>query len=226
MCLAQAGYFESIGLSDEDRQRTAQYQANLARAAAATGETDMDAYLKSLDMVLHWSPIDAIGASRVVQLVNKTNQFNLTTRRTTDAAIDAVMADPAALTLQLRLVDRFGNNGLIAVVIGRCEGRVVEITDWLMSCRVLQRGVEAATFNLVVAQARRLGARRLCGTFRPTAKNAMVADHYSRLGFMPAGTDQAGGTLWTLDLDAAVPLPVALRYDPPLPHLAELEAAL
>ena len=231
MQLAEAGYFESVGLSDEDRDRTAQYQANIARASAGAAETDMDAYLASLEMVLHWSRIDALGAPRVVQLVNKTNQFNLTTRRTTEAAIDAAMADPATLTLQLRLVDRFGNSGLIGVVMGRREGTTLAITDWLMSCRVLQRGVEAATFNLLVAQGRSMGARRLVGTYLPTAKNGMVADLYPRLGFSAAGTEPSGTSRWTLDLADAASLPVALRYAPPLPALAvpgfaELEAAL
>jgi FkbH-like protein len=158
-------------------------------------------------------------------LVNKTNQFNLTTRRTTDAAIAAVMADPAALSLQLRLIDRFGNNGLIAVVMGACEGDAVHITDWVMSCRVLQRGVEDATLALIVEEARRRGARRLVGCFHPTAKNGMVRDLYERLRFHLIADEGGGVTRWQLELDQAPPLTTPIRFEPPLVQPAALEAA-
>ncbi len=216
--LAAGGYFEGVRLTEEDRERAGQYQANLARAdAAPANETDMAGFLDSLAMVLHWGRVDPVSAPRVVQLVNKTNQFNLTTRRTTDAAVAAIMADDGALSLQLRLLDRFGNNGIIAVVLGERRGDDMHITDWLMSCRVLKRGVEAATLNVAAAESRRLGARRLVGDYVPTAKNGMVRDHYETLGFLPAGRDAGGSTRWTLSLRSFVALPVHMRYDPPLP---------
>ena len=229
--IAEAGYFEATSLTQEDRERAGQYQANLARQQTApepgaNGETDMAGFLDSLEMVLQWGRVDPIAAPRVVQLVNKTNQFNLTTRRTTDAEIAAIMADAAALSLQLRLIDKFGNNGIIAVVLGTRHGDDMHITDWLMSCRVLKRGVEAATLNLVAAESRRLGARRLFGEFRPTAKNAMVRDHYQSLGFTPAEhapaenttaeAAQPGATSWTLDLAQFAPAQVHMRFDPPI----------
>ncbi len=219
--IADAGYFEAVRLTGEDRERAAQYQANLAREhAQGSSETDMAGFLDSLDMVLQWGRIDGVGAPRVVQLVNKTNQFNLTTRRTTDDAVAAVMADAGALSLQLRLLDRFGNNGLIAVVMGARRGEEMHLTDWLMSCRVLKRGVEAATLNLVAAESLRLGARVVLGTYRPTAKNGMVRDHYEGLGFTLRDTKADGTTRWALDLAGFRPLPVPMRYDPALTHEA------
>lgn len=214
--LAAAGYFEGVRLSSEDRSRTEQYQANRLRRADAQ-VTDMEGYLQSLAMVLHWGSVDAISAPRVVQLINKSNQFNLTTRRTTDAALAATLVDPAVIAIQMRLVDRFGNNGLIAVVMAVHRGADVTITDWLMSCRVLKRGVEAGTYNVIVANARLRGASRLLGSFCPTAKNGMVRDHYAALGFAPLGEEADGTTRWSLDLATAPSLPTALSYEPAVP---------
>jgi FkbH-like protein len=234
--IAAGGYFEAVRLTAEDRDRAQQYQANLAREQAAAqlagdGETDMQGYLESLDMVLQWGRVDPISAPRVVQLVNKTNQFNLTTRRTTDEAVAALMGNDAALSLQLRLIDKFGNNGIIAVVIGERQGDDMHITDWLMSCRVLKRGVEAATLDLVAAESIRLGARRVIGHYRPTAKNGMVRDHYQSLGFKPSGAEPDGSTTWILELTHFDPIPVAMRFEPPLvgqsvTSYAEAEPAL
>jgi FkbH-like protein len=185
--IADAGYFESVTISKEDLSRAAQYQANQARAAERGAATDLPAYLRGLEMRLIWKTFDRLGLSRIVQLINKTNQFNLTTKRYTEAEILDVMADDRAFGLQLRLLDRFGDNGIIAIVIGRLTGTDCQIDTWLMSCRVLGRGVEAATLNLIAAQAAAMGAERLIGTYIPTAKNAMVADHYQKLGFDAAG---------------------------------------
>jgi FkbH-like protein len=133
--------------------------------------------------------------TRAVQLLAKTNQFNLTTRRYTEDDILAVMADERAFGLQLRLIDRFGDNGIIAIVIGRMGAEDDLVIDtWLMSCRVLGRQVEPTTLNLIAAQAKRLGARRLVGEYIPTKKNAMVKDHYAKLGFAPLpGSLRNGG---------------------------------
>ena len=183
--LADAGYFEALSLTDEDRERTRQYQANRERTALEGAHTDLPSYLRSLEMRLIWRRFDRIGLGRIVQLINKTNQFNLTTRRTTEEQVLAVMADPRAFGLQLRLTDRFGDNGIIAVVIGRVDAQArCHIDTWLMSCRVLGRGVEAATLALVAERARALGAATLVGEYIPTAKNGMGADHYARLGFI------------------------------------------
>lgn len=200
-CLAEAGYFEGVVLTADDRDRTAQYRQNAERDAALAGSTDLESYLRGLQMVLEWSRFDSVNLARVVQLINKTNQFNLTTRRTDEAEIRALMTDPDALGLHLRLRDRFGDNGIIAVVIGRLHGTDLVIDTWLMSCRVLKRRVEEATLAVLAAEAARMGARALVGTYRPTPKNGMVSDHYARLGFFAAGgTAEDGTTRWRLDL--------------------------
>ena len=204
--LADAGYFESLGITAEDLERTSQYQENRARSELQASAGDMDSYLRALDMRMVWNRFDAVGRQRVVQLINKTNQFNLTTRRHTDADISAIMADPNSFGLQIRLLDRFGDNGIIAIVIGRITGdKTVTIDTWLMSCRVLGRGVERTTLNLVAEQARALGAMRLVGEFIPTKKNGMVRDHYEKLGFAPLRHDETGASTAELDLTAFVP---------------------
>ncbi len=204
--VSDAGYFESVVVTDEDRVRAAQYQGNRARAALQASTTDMDAYLRGLEMEMIWRRFDRMGLQRIVQLINKTNQFNLTTRRTTEDAVVGVMESPTAFGLQLRLVDRFGDNGIIAICIGRLQGDGDLLIDtWLMSCRVLGRGVEPATLNLIAEQARRLGAKRLVGDYIPTQKNAMVRDHYVRLGFAMVEQREDGGSRAVLDLAGFVP---------------------
>ncbi len=199
--LSDAGYFESLGITPEDLERTAQYQENRARAELQASAGDMESYLRALDMRMVWNRFDSVGRQRVVQLINKTNQFNLTTRRHTDADISAIMADPHSFGLQIRLLDRFGDNGIIAIVIGRTtEPGTIAIDTWLMSCRVLGRGVERTTLNLVAEQARALGATRLIGEFIPTKKNGMVRDHYEKLGFAPMSRDEDGASTSVLDL--------------------------
>ena len=157
--------------------------------------------LASLDMAITFQPFDETGRSRITQLINKSNQFNLTTRRYTDEDIIAVMADPDAFGLQLRLLDRFGDNGVIAIVIGRLlENMDLDIDTWLMSCRVLGRQVEPATLNLIAHQATLLGARRLVGRYVPAKKNAMVKDHYVNLGFTITGAEPSGVSRAVLQL--------------------------
>ena len=119
------------------------------------------------------------------QLINKTNQFNLTTRRYTEANVATMEADDSVFTLQVRLEDKFGDLGMIGAVICRTAGADTwEIDTWLMSCRVLGRRVEEAVLAQIVMAARRRGIKRLLGTYLPTAKNAMVSDHYAKLGFI------------------------------------------
>lgn len=205
--IAASGYFEAIALTGEDFERSGHYQQNMRRANLASSVTDMEGYLRALEMVGQWSPFQPVDRARVVQLINKTNQFNLTTRRYTEAEVQAVMADPCIVTLQLRLLDQFGDNGIIALAI-LCPvndaERTFEVDTWLMSCRVLKRGIEGAMLNLLVEQAEALGARVLRGRYRPTVKNGMVANHYAQLGFALIGTE-GDETLWQLDLDAFQP---------------------
>jgi FkbH-like protein len=200
-CLADAGYFEGLAVTEEDRTRTGQYQANLARDALAAQATDLEGYLRRLELRLVVRPFDRLNLQRIVQLINKTNQFNLTTRRYTEDEVLAVMADPATFGLQFRLIDRFGDNGIIAIAIARAAADEARIDTWLMSCRVLGRGVERATLDVVAAAAQRRGLRRLIGEYRPTAKNGMVQDHYEKLGFAVVARAADGGASYALDLD-------------------------
>lgn len=202
-CLSDGGYFEALRITDEDLARGTQYQENLKREALAASATDLDGYLRSLQMQAVWSRFDRVGQPRIVQLINKTNQFNLTTERVTDEQIAALIADERALSLQIRLLDAFGDNGIIAIVYGGFEPGSLRIAlrTWLMSCRVLGRQMEEETLNLVVAEARRLGATHLLGTYRPTAKNGMVREHYGKLGFTLVETAADGTTTWELALE-------------------------
>ena len=204
--LADAGYFEAVTITQEDRERSGQYQSNIQREVLRASSTDLGSYLRGLEMQLLWRRFARDGLSRVVQLINKTNQFNLTTRRHTEADVLAIMENERAFGLQLRLIDRFGDNGVISVVIGKMtDDEELLIDTWLMSCRVLGRQVEPTTLNLVASAARQLGARRLVGEYIPTAKNAMVKEHYSKLGFTLADTAAGGGARHILDLRSFVP---------------------
>lgn len=206
--IADAGYFEAVAVTEEDRARSGQYQSNRERDVLKASVTDLDSYLRGLEMRLIWRRFDRVGLARTVQLINKTNQFNLTTRRYSEADVLAVMEDKRAFGAQLRLVDRFGDNGIIAIVIGRLhENADLVIDTWLMSCRVLGRQVEPTTLNLVAALAKELGAKRLVGEYIPTSKNGMVRDHYTKLGFTACtdGPEFDGAIRHSFDLAEFVP---------------------
>jgi FkbH-like protein len=211
--LAAAGYFEAIAFAEDDRVRADAYRANAERAAFA-GTSDMAGYLASLDMVADVRGFDAVNRARIAQLINKSNQFNLTTRRYTEPEVAAMATDPALVTLQVRLVDRFGDNGMICVGILRPAGDdAMEIDTWLMSCRVLGRRMEEAMLAQLVASARGRGARRLIGRYLPTAKNRMVADHYEKLGFALVDRGADGSSCWSLDLAGWAPPELPIRID-------------
>lgn len=204
--IAAAGYFEGLTLTSEDRQRTQQYQANAERLRARDNVTDIAGYLRGLEMQLIWSPFDSVGLTRITQLINKSNQFNLTTRRYSQDEVAEIMTSTHYLTLQLRLLDRFGDNGMISVIIGLIrDNRTLELDTWLMSCRVLGRQVEEATLDLIVEQARALGLTQLTGYYVPTPKNGIVKEHFARLGFALTDTAQDGSTVWSLDLHSYRP---------------------
>ena len=205
-CIADAGYFETVRITGEDFERGRQYQANLQRERARDSSTDMAGYLSSLDMTLVCIPFDLVGLQRIVQLINKTNQFNLTTRRYGEAEVRHLMEDPKAVTMQIRLTDKLGDNGMISVVIGRVDPENFLVIDtWLMSCRVLGRQVEQATMNVIANAALRRGLTRIKGEYVPTAKNGMVLEHYRKLGFRLTQDDPDGRTLWELDLSDYAP---------------------
>ena len=198
-------YFEPVSLSKEDLERAALYAGNSRRAAQATQFADYGEYLDSLEMTAEIDAFKPVYLERIAQLTNKTNQFNLTTRRYTLAEMETAASDPNLIGLYGRLVDRFGDNGLISIVLGRGEGRALHMDLWLMSCRVLKREMENAMLDVLAERARARGLATIVGYYLPTAKNGMVADFYSRLGFSsipaPRGLPD-GATVWTLDLAA------------------------
>ena len=197
LAVAHSGWFETIALTADDAQRADQYRANAVRASAAQTLGSLDEYLNSLEMTASLRPFDEAGRARITQLINKSNQFNLTTRRYTEAEIAAVEADPNAFTLQIRLADKFGDNGMIAVVIMRREGTDTWVCDtWLMSCRVLGRRMEEATMQAIVEGARAAGIERLIGRYIPTPKNAMVSAHFGKLGFTRIHLAEDGASEW------------------------------
>jgi FkbH-like protein len=205
-CLADAGYFESVRVTGEDLARTGQYEANAQRDVARQSTSDLPTYLKSLEMQMQAAPFDSIGQTRITQLINKTNQFNLTTRRYTEQDVRAMTSDPDIVTFQLRLTDKYGDNGMIAVVIAKPAKQALMIDTWLMSCRVLGRQVEHATLNLLMGEARKRGYRAIAGEFRPTEKNALVRDHYAGLGFQAEGSSEDGNSFWCLPVAHYVPI--------------------
>ena len=210
--LTAAGYFEALAITTEDLNRAKLYTDNASRTQAQCAATDITSYLKSLEMKLYWSSFEPLSLTRVVQLINKSNQFNLTTRRYTQEEISSLVSDPAVLTLQLRLTDAFGDNGIIAVLIGRLATHGdLEIDTWLMSCRVLGRQVEEATLNLLVSKARELGASRLIGFYFPTKKNALVQEHYRRLGFAQTSQEDEPNSSWVLPIADYTPKPTFIN---------------
>ena len=215
MILDRAGYFETVALTDDDLKRAGQYAANAQRDLSRGSFKDYGQFLDSLDMEGEVRPFAELYLDRITQLTNKTNQFNLTTRRYSDAEMRAVLADPAKIARYGRLKDRYGDNGLVSVVIGEIQGEELDLVLWLMSCRVLKRGMEQAMFDGVAAAARERGLKRLTGRFLPTAKNAMVKEFYAGLGFTRAGDTEGGGSLWSLELGgAAAPLNRHIRLLP------------
>jgi FkbH-like protein len=210
--LLAAGYFEATTFSAEDRKRAEFYQDNAQRAALAKQAGDLDAYLASLAMTITFQPFDAAGRARIAQLINKSNQFNLTTRRYSEQEVKDAELDSNCFTLQVRLSDTFGDNGMISVVICRTAGATVwDIDTWLMSCRVLGRRVEQAVLAELVRAARRRGIDRLVGEYRPTERNRLVEDHYAKLGFSRAAYRADGTTVWTLELATAEISPAPMQ---------------
>ena len=203
--LAAAGYFEAIRFSEEDSKRAAMYQDNARRLTLQKQSGDLLSYLRSLEMRIVFGAFDRTSQSRVTQLINKSNQFNLTTRRYTEADVAEAAADPAVMTLHARLIDKFGDNGLICVAICRPgQPGEWEIDTWLMSCRVLGRRVEQMVLREILRLAQAAGVQRLIGVYRPTERNGMVRGHYAGLGFTAAGEQDDGATRWELPADAEV----------------------
>ena len=175
--------FEPRNITVEDRERTGQYRAEVQRQALVSSVTDMETYLESLEMESVISEFVPVDVPRLSQLINKSNQFNLTTRRRTETEVLEVIEDPLQIGFSVRLKDRFGDHGLISIVIAQPVGETLQIDTWLMSCRVLKRQVEDEVLNELVRLAKQRGCCRLTGVYLQTSKNEMVRDFYSRIGF-------------------------------------------
>jgi FkbH-like protein len=199
--LQQLQLFETASYSPGDKDRTLQYRQEDQRQRLRTTLTDMGDFLRSLEMQISIGPFSPADVSRIAQLTHRSNQYNLRTTRYGESDINAWMEDPSAYTLGVRLKDKFGDYGLISVVIlKKASDKELFVDTWLMSCRVLKRGVESAVLNYCVSMARENGFSRLTGEYIPTPKNALVKDHYEKLGFASVGG------LWSLDFTGFDPL--------------------
>jgi FkbH-like protein len=212
LTLAEAGYFEAVTFTQEDRERAELYARDAQRSEALSVSTSIGDFLSGLGMSVEYGPFAEL--RRVTQLVNKTNQFNTTARRyTPDEVADRANA-PNCITLQFRLIDRYGDNGIVsAILLGpTSEKETFEIETWVMSCRVFGRELEDEIMNIVVETARQNSARLIVAGYVPTPKNAIIKDLYAKLGFSPLGAgDNDDGTRWQLDLT---------RYQPRQTHIA------
>jgi FkbH-like protein len=209
-CLAEAGYFESVFFTADDSRRAEQYSANASRETFLESSQNMDDFLRGLEMSVAYGPFRSVDMARVAQLIGKTNQFNLTTRRHSLEDVAKLAATDRCVTLQFRLEDKFGDNGLVSVMILRPDAQssdLAEIDTWVMSCRVFGRQLENEVMNIAIEAARPMGIRALRADYVPTAKNGVVRDLYSSLGFTRVHncSCEDGSTRWILQLSEYVP---------------------
>lgn len=198
--------FETISISQEDNERTKLYQTEAKRVSLKQSFVDEDDFLKSLNMLSFVEGFTTFNTPRVAQLTQRSNQFNLRTIRYSEAEIEKIAHDENFLPLTFTLKDRFGNNGLICIVILQQQStNRLFIDTWLMSCRVLKRGMENFVLNTIVEYAKKLGFTELIGEYIPTQKNGMVQHHYLNLGF------QKTNDLWILDIEKYQPTPTHIQ---------------
>jgi FkbH-like protein len=194
-------YFEPLSLGKEDLVRAKFYEENVQRVNFQSKFVNYGEYLDSLEMTAEVDEFNLTYMERIAQLTNKSNQFNLTTRRYTLAEIESTGSDGKHIGVYGKLTDRFGDNGLISVILGSIDGRQLHLDLWLMSCRVLKREMEVAMLDGIAERARERRMTELVGYYIPTSKNGMVADHYQKLGFSLMSKDEStGSTVWSLDI--------------------------
>jgi FkbH-like protein len=211
--LQESRLFERFSITSEDTQRTEQYRKEAQRKSLLASSIDMDSYLESLEMVGTFKEFNSLDLPRIAQLINKSNQFNLTTKRRTESEIETLMSDPRYVGFSMRLKDRFGDHGLISVIICRVgEDGNFEIDTWLMSCRVLKRQVEEQVLNEIVRLAEEAGCTRVRGLYLPTAKNGMVSDLYPRLGFQSVNVSEECSE-YELPIETFNPLPTFISTE-------------
>ncbi|MEG2004095.1 MAG: HAD-IIIC family phosphatase, partial [Clostridia bacterium] len=197
--LDKNAYFETTSLSDDDLNRNEMYKANLMREQESEHYVNYDEYLASLNMKAEIQSFSSVYIQRIAQLTNKSNQFNLTTKRYTVAEIVSAAEDNNHITLYGKLYDRFGDNGVVSVVIGNInENHELDVDLWLMSCRVLKRDMEYAMLDVLVEKCRERSINKINGYYYPTAKNSMVKFLYQQFGFDKISEDEMGNSIWSL----------------------------
>lgn len=196
-----SGYFEATVLSDDDAKRNEMYKQNALRASLLESAGDYGEYLDSLEMKAHIANFNPMYYERISQLSNKSNQFNLTTRRYTRAEIEAIAESEDYIDLYGSLTDKFGDNGVVSVIIGHIEGNRLSVDLWIMSCRVLKRDMEYAMMDSLVEKCCAVGIDTIVGHYYPTAKNAMVRDFYRDMGFVKTDEDEDHNSTWEFDLN-------------------------
>ena len=188
--LKSLNLFETASYSENDKDRTKQYQAEVGRATMQNSFEDFNDYLKSLQMVATAHEFNEFEIPRISQLTQRSNQFNLRTIRYTEAEIEEILKNDKYLTLSFSLKDKFGDYGLISVVIMEKKDKETLFLDtWLMSCRVLKRGMEELIINTIIETAKKKGFKKVVGEYIKTPKNAMVEKIYSNLGFKEVKKD-------------------------------------
>ena len=200
--LERNGFFEVTAFSEDDLKRSTMYRENALRAQAQQSFTDYGEYLQSLEMKATIRDFDTVYLPRITQLTNKSNQFNLTTKRYTESEMKAVADNPNYIRLYGQLADRFGDNGIVSVLIGKKDGQTLHMDLWLMSCRVLKRDMELAMLDTLVLQCRKEGIEEIYGYYYPTKKNEMVRYLYRQLGFDLIQEDGNGNSTWRLSVPA------------------------
>jgi FkbH-like protein len=198
--LLAEGLFDGLGYSEEDAKRAELYQQRAQAEAMMAQSGSLDEFLQNLETEVALAPVDEATLGRTAQLTQKTNQFTTTTRRYTEADISRQAADPAWITATIRVRDRFGDNGIVGVMLARQDGTVLDVDSFLLSCRVIGRKVETAMLAHLCDQAEARAARRLRGRIIPTKKNEPVRDLYARHGFQRVQADESSGEVWELDL--------------------------
>ena len=193
--LDKNAYFEVIALSEDDKHRNEMYKANAMRRQQEESFGNYEDFLKSLEMEAVIRGFEPMYYARIAQLTNKSNQFNLTTKRMTQAEVEQMAQDPEYIPLYGKLKDRFGDNGVVSLVIGQKKGDTLDLILWLMSCRVLKRNMEEAMLDTLVSCSRDCGIRKLHGHYYKTAKNAMVKEFYGTMGFEKI-SEEDGNSEW------------------------------
>ena len=194
------GFFEVTSFSDDDLKRNDMYKVNVKRAEVIKKFESYDEYLKSLEMTAVIESFKSLDLQRITQLTNKSNQFNLTTKRYTQAEIEKISESNSYITLCGRLSDKFGDNGIVSVIIGKITDDVLDIDLWLMSCRVLKRGMEYAMLDNLVFRAKQNGIKKITGYYFKTKKNSMVKNLFGEFGFEKV-REEDENTVWELYLE-------------------------